>query len=345
MIAHWLAVEGVQPSIPQNPTTSPQDLLPKGSNANPHLAAANGLDNIALKPQVKHVLSKESQELFAKLSSALIDESNPEWSNAALASIRTDPGIQQLATYLISFFAEKVTHSTKNLFILQQMMYAVQALLANPTIYFDPYIANIVPIVMTCCVSKHLGPPAHLQSNNTSSESINGTNGTGTPSNPYAHFALRDLAASILGYIATRYTSSSATLRQRIVRSCLKYFLDPNKPLGTHYGAISALQAITGSEGVKGAVLPNLKLYDEILKEALADDSRKPEAERVLAVILQGLDKLEYNQTSSRVNGVGDLSALKERLTDKVGETVANQIVSSGRVAAAQIILETDVNL
>jgi transcription initiation factor TFIID subunit 6 len=35
--AHWLAIEGVQPSIPQNPTSTDsrhQDLLPKGPNAN-----------------------------------------------------------------------------------------------------------------------------------------------------------------------------------------------------------------------------------------------------------------------------------------------------------------------
>ncbi|KAK1910609.1 hypothetical protein P3342_008488 [Pyrenophora teres f. teres] len=56
--AHWLAVEGVQPSIPQNPNTNTADLLPKGPNANPHLAAANGLDNVNVKPLVKHVLQR-----------------------------------------------------------------------------------------------------------------------------------------------------------------------------------------------------------------------------------------------------------------------------------------------
>lgn len=103
--AHWLAVEGVQPSIPQNPNTNTGDLLPKGPNANPHLAAANGLDNVNVKPLVKHVLSKESQELFNKLSGALIDETNIEWQNAALAAISTEPGIHQLTTYLLSFIA------------------------------------------------------------------------------------------------------------------------------------------------------------------------------------------------------------------------------------------------
>ncbi|KAF2203941.1 Arf-domain-containing protein [Delitschia confertaspora ATCC 74209] len=338
--AHWLAVEGVQPSIPQNPTTINQgDLLPKGPNANPHLAAANGLDNVT-KPLVKHVLSKESQELFGKLSSALTDETNPEWRNAALASIRTDPGIHQLTTYLITFVAEKVTHSLKNLFILTQMMHAIEALLGNPTLYLDPYIAYIVPPVLTCCVGKHLGPPPNPAPSHASSETINGTNGNGSFNNGLAHYELRDLAASLLNWISTRYISSSATLKPRIARTCLKNFLDPNKPLGTHYGALKALTAITGVDGMKMLVMPNLKIYDEVLKEAYGDDSKKPEADRVLSVILTALDNLERSQrlALTRVNGVGNIAAMRERLAEKVGEVLADSIVKSGRSGVAQII-------
>ena len=78
---------------------------------------------------MKHVLSKESQELFSKLSSALVDETNVEWQNAALQSIHTDPGIHQLVTYLLTYIAEKVTHGMKNIFILKQMMLATNAIL------------------------------------------------------------------------------------------------------------------------------------------------------------------------------------------------------------------------
>jgi transcription initiation factor TFIID subunit 6 len=341
--AHWLAVEGVQPSVPQNPTNvNHADLLPKGPNANPHLAAANGLDNIALKPLVKHVLSKESQELFAKLSSALIDETNSEWRNAALASIRTDPGIHQLTTYLVTFFAEKVTHSLKNLFILTQMMHAIEALLQNPTLYLDPYIAYIVPPVLTCCVGKHLGAP-HPTVSAASSETMNGNNSTHHGSS-LAHFELRDLAAAILSYICGRYANSSATLKPRIARTCLKYFLDPNKPLGTHYGALRALISITGTEGTRMLMLPNLKIYDDVLREAYADDSKKPEADRVLAIILRALDQLDGNRVP-RMNGVGSPGALKERLVEKVGVVVAEKIVKSERYGVAQVIMETNLSL
>ncbi|KAF2021333.1 TAF-domain-containing protein [Aaosphaeria arxii CBS 175.79] len=345
--AHWLAVEGVQPSIPQNPTTvNHADLLPKGPNANQHLAAANGLDNVSVKPLVKHVLSKESQELFAKLSSALVDESNPEWQNAALASIQTDPGIHQLTTYLLTFIAEKVTHSMKNLFVLRQMMLATNALLSNQAIYLDPYVAYMVPPVLTCCTGKHLGPTTHLPPSNASSETLNGNGANGTNSTiPLAHYDVRDIAASILSKMCLQYSSSNQGLKSRIARICLRQFLDPNKPLGTHYGALNALQLITGAEGIKMLVLPNLKIYDKLLKDALADEVKRPEGERVLALILKSLDSLEKLRGPTRANGVANLESLKERLTERIGEVVAEKIVSSGRSSVAQVILEADLSL
>ncbi|KAL5386354.1 hypothetical protein DPSP01_004083 [Paraphaeosphaeria sporulosa] len=344
--AHWLAVEGVQPSIPQNPTASNQaDLLPKGPNANPHLAAANGLDNYTVKPLVKHVLSKESQELFAKLSSALLDENNQEWQNAALASIQSDPGIHQLTTYLITFISEKVTHSMKNLTVLRAMLLATDRLLANPTIYLDPYIPYMVPPVLTCCLGKHIGPTSHQAPSNASSETLNGNNINGHARHNFEHFDLRKIAASLLQQMCRKYSASNQGLKTRIARSCLKAFLDPNKPLGTHYGALETLRRVLGADGVRIGILPNLKIYDEVLKEALADDSRKEEARRVLATILVCLDDMERSRGAMRANGVANLENQRDRLAEKVGGEVADHIVKSNRTAVAQAILEADLSM
>lgn len=341
--AHWLAVEGVQPTIPQNPTPSNQaDLLPKGPNANPHLAAANGLDNYSVKPLVKHVLSKESQELFAKLSSALLDENNQEWQNAALTSIQSDPGIHQLTTYLITFIAEKVTHSMKNIPVLRAMLLATDRLLANPTIYLDPYIPYMVPPVLTCCLGKHLGPTSPQAPSNASSETLNNVNGHGRINTE--HFEIRKTAASLLQQICRKYSASNQGLKTRIARSCLKAFLDPNKPLGTHYGALETLRRVLGADGIRIGILPNLKIYDEVLKEALADDTRKEEARRVLATILVCLDDMERGRGAARANGIASLEDQRDRLADKVGGEVANQILKSNRTAVAQAILEADLS-
>ncbi|KAF2646910.1 Arf-domain-containing protein [Massarina eburnea CBS 473.64] len=342
--AHWLAVEGVQPSIPQNPTASNHaDLLPKASNANPHIAAANGLDNVSVKPLVKHVLSKESQELFAKLSSALLDETNPEWQNAALASIQTDPGIHQLVTYLLTFIAEKVTHSMKNIFVLRSMLLATEKLLANRSIYLDPYIPYMVPPVLTCCTGKHVGPAPHSPPSNASSETLNGNGMNGHRPSQQVHFQIRELAASLLQQICKNYSASNANLKMRISRICLKSFLDPNKPLGTHFGALRALRLIAKHEGTRMLVLPNLKLYDEVLKEALADESKKHDVDIVLAEILKALDEFAKANGSARANGVANLGGQRERLADKVGDVVADRLIESSRSGVMQAIFDTDL--
>lgn len=137
-------MEGVQPSIPQNPTTADsrgQELVPKGPGANPNISAINGNDNVTVKPLVKHVLSKELLLYFEKVCGALLDEANDEYRLAALASIRTDPGLHQLVPYFVQFIAEKVTHNLKDLFILTQMVNLTSAMLENDSLYVDPYVS------------------------------------------------------------------------------------------------------------------------------------------------------------------------------------------------------------
>ena len=143
--AHWLAVEGVQPSIPQNPTATDsrnQELVPKGPLANANFAAMSGNDNVTVKPLVKHVLSRELQMYFEKICSALLDESNTDYRVAALASIRSDPGLHQLVPYFVQFIAEKVTHELKSLYVLTQMMQLTTAMLDNGNLYVDPYVCS-----------------------------------------------------------------------------------------------------------------------------------------------------------------------------------------------------------
>jgi len=162
-------VEGVQPSIPQNPTSADsrnQELVPKGSGANASLAAINGNDNVAVKPLVKHVLSKELQLYFEKICSAILDETNDEYRVAALASLRSDPGLHQLVPYFVQLVAEKVTHSLKNLFVLTQMMQLTSAMLDNESLYVDPYASHPPPSpsLRTRPANLRRSPPSSPQS-------------------------------------------------------------------------------------------------------------------------------------------------------------------------------------
>lgn len=278
--AHWLAVEGVQPTIPQNPTQADQrnqELSAKGPGANSTLAAMSGNDNVSVKPLVKHVLSKELQLYFERTCSAIFEESNEEYRIAALASLRTDPGLHQLVPYFIQFVADKVTHNLSTLYILTQSMLLISALLDNESLYLAPYIPSLIPSVLTCLVGKRLGSPSQ--------------------DGPTSHFALRDFAASLLAIIMRKYASTSTTLKPRIARSCLKHFLDSHKPLGTHYGAILGLTMVADAESVLSLILPNLRAYnDGILQDAMKDDGKREQAEHVLDAIVKGLKLLDADE-------------------------------------------------
>lgn len=329
--AHWLAVEGVQPSIPQNPTQADQrgqELLPKGpGGANQTLAAVSGADGASVKPLVKHVLSRELQLYFERITSAILTDtsgnnaSSNEYRTAAFASLRSDPGIHQLVPYFVQFIADKVTHSLKSLSTLTQTLTLTAALLDNPSLYLAPYVPALVPSVLTCLLAKHLGTPA--------------ADGTTT------HFALREYAASLLSTIARRYGASSSTLKPRIARSCLKHFLDPHKPFGSHYGAVLGLTMIADTDGIRALILPNLKAYDAVLAEGLKDEARREQAEYVVLVLMRALELLAKEpRAGSSVNGYPEGEALRERLAEVVGEALAGRIGEGGDQGIVGVVLD-----
>ena len=115
-VGHWLAIEGVQPAIIQNPT--PADLkssdyqttnTASASGPTSTLAATSGSEGVETKQQVKHVLSKELQLYFEKIANALMNEETESVRETAIASLRNDPGLHQLVPYLVAFIAEKVS--------------------------------------------------------------------------------------------------------------------------------------------------------------------------------------------------------------------------------------------
>ena len=315
-------------------------MLPKGPNTSSNLAAISGNESVSVKPLVKHVLSKELQLYFERVCSALLDENDDEYRLAALASLRTDPGLHQLVPYFVQFLSEKVTHNLKDLFVLTQMIHLASAMLENPSLYIEPYIASIVPPILTCLIGRRLG--------------------SGTSADPLAHFALRDISASLLLAIARKYGKSSHTLKPRLARTCLRHFLDPNKLFGSHYGALVGLQGLTGPEGVRTLVLPNLKDYEaHVLKDGMAaDEGRKSEAKMVVKAIMAGLESLEQDaktllREGDNVNGDrgggydnGSTEDEKKRergkLVEMVGETIADAILQTGRRSLIRAVLSSD---
>lgn len=267
------------------------------------------------------MLSKELQLYFSSVCGAILDEYNEEYRVAALASIRTDPGLHQLVPYFVNFVAEKVTHSLKDLFVLTQTMQLISALLENKHLYVDPYVASIVPPVLTCLVGRHLG----------------------SAPDPLSHHPLRSIAAALLGSLCKKYAKSSHTLKPRLARTCLKHFLDPTKPLGANYGGIIGLEAIGGTEVIRALILPNVKEYESLIREPLEDvgSPKQVEAEAVLTALVGALQVLEED-TVDEMKGLtnGNDEGQRQRLEEKVGPLVAGRVFAMGRPKFVKALLE-----
>ncbi|KAH7368669.1 TATA box binding protein associated factor [Plectosphaerella cucumerina] len=312
--AHWLAIEGVQPSIPQNPTTAEsrsQELLPKGPGANPAMAALAGNDNISFRPTVKHIISKELVLYFEKVQAALLDD-NPDEEvvrlrQAALASVRSDPGLHQLIPYFVNFVSNQVTHRLDDTFVLRRVMELTEALIQNTNLFLDPYANSIAAPVLTCLLGRKLGPD----------ESRN------------EQYELREFSASLLGQLATRYAASNHLLRPKLVRTCLKFFMDPDKPAATHFGAITGLAAAGGPEAIRVLVLRHLKPYNDEILARLREKGDKVEFEMLVGGIVKAILSMA-NDDKDAMNGVN--GAVADAKTTELKEFIGS--ILGARLAA-----------
>lgn len=180
--AHWLAVEGVQPLIPENPPAVSKDneqevggmkteFPPSGSTAarpggtifppTPPSDRPSPIQTAAAKKHqqphqqlVKHVLSRELQLYYTRLTSSLLPPSSDFTKRtAALASLRSDAGLQALLPYLVRWVGENVVGVLKSGAqgenegcVLEVMIDVIAALLENQTLFVEPYVSFLFHI-------------------------------------------------------------------------------------------------------------------------------------------------------------------------------------------------------
>ncbi|KAF9240277.1 TATA box binding protein associated factor-domain-containing protein [Melanogaster broomeanus] len=250
--AHWLAVEGVQPLVPENPPAvpreepSPATTATNGKPSLPGGAPAPGRQQQQAGQQnqqtqlVKQVLSRELQLYYTRLASSLLPPSSSVSDSAkrtaALASLRADAGLQALLPYLVRWVGEGVvsvlreaTPGEQDGETLEVLLDAVGAILENGTLFIEPYLHQLLPAILSILLHSTL-PRSHA-----------------------TH--LRTAAAQTLGRLLTQHSTTYPSLSPRIMKTLLVALLGgAPKPLGTREGAIRGLVGI-GKEAVRKGVL------------------------------------------------------------------------------------------
>lgn len=250
--SHWLAIEGVQPAIPENVPIEALGVISDGKKSD---YKDDGL-SIDVKLPVKDILSRELQLYFEKVTELTEKRSESAIFKQALVSLATDSGLHPLVPYFIQFIADEVSRNLNNFSLLFAVMRIARSLLQNPYIHIEPYLHQLMPSIITCLVAKRLG-------------------------NRFAdnHWELRNFTANLVASICKRFGHAYHNLQPRIMRTLVHAFLDPTKSLPQHYGSIQGLAAL-GPSVVRLLILPNLEPYLLLLEQEMLLEKQKNEIKR-----------------------------------------------------------------
>lgn len=259
--AHWLAVNGVQPATPYNPT--PISLEEQQKESLHHQLSYGNLDDgfkgdgssqdwPKLKQvQVTHSLSLEQQLYYKEMTEACIGGSDTK-RQEALVNLSTDTGLYQLLPYFSNFIAEgiKVNISQRKLNMLKFLMKMAKALADNSNIYLEKCLHELVPAILSCLLGKQLCMRPEAED----------------------HWSVRDFAAKIVAIFCKKFSNPSNSLQTRVIRIYSKALLDTTKGLSIHYGAVMGLVEL-GQDAVTSVVIPKLKWESQLIKLVQKNDT------------------------------------------------------------------------
>ncbi|KLO08552.1 TAF-domain-containing protein [Schizopora paradoxa] len=249
--AHWLAVEGVQPLIPENPPAIPRDepdlasakltTPPRAGPQLPPTPSSPGRSGNygAKKPNqllVKQVLSRELQLYYTRLTSTLLPPRDESMRTAALTSLRSDAGLQTLLPYLVKWVGDGVVGVLREAGslsevdgkVLEILLDVIGALLDNKTLFVEPYLHQLLPPLLSILLYGNLHP----------------TNST----------QLRTAASQVLSHLLTQHSTTYPSLSPRIMKTLLVALISPGKGKGTREGAVRGLIGV-GKEAVRKGLL------------------------------------------------------------------------------------------
>jgi transcription initiation factor TFIID subunit 6 len=156
---HWLAIEGKQPTINENPEIiSKADLTADSLDPMKSLTKKRyNLDASKIKTSNPHELSLEQQIYYKEITEACVG-SEEQKRQEAIASLSSETGLHQILPRIVLFISEgvKINLMQYNLAILIYLMRMTSALLENKSLYCEKYLHQLFPAIMSCILAKQL---------------------------------------------------------------------------------------------------------------------------------------------------------------------------------------------
>lgn len=339
--AHWLAVEGVQPSTPENvPPASLEEQKNQATavtlTSRPEMVHSRDIkldrkrkkekedspgngEWTKLKPLQTHGLSLEQQIYYKEITDACIGISDSK-RQEALTSLSTDPGLYQLLPQLISFIIEgvKVNLAHHKLVMLRHLLRMVKALLENTSTSLEKYLHDIIPAITSCLLNRQICLRPESED----------------------HWSVRDQAAKILAVMCKKYSNAVNNIQSRLSRILSQALNNNTRGLAVHYAAVMAFVEM-GQESVSALVIPRLKQEGELIKMVQLNTNQVKVAEQIAANKLQNTLQKHCAPSLLQVRSASDTAQVYQNEYGYLGLGLFNQVkaLRQGRQTVSALAL------
>jgi hypothetical protein len=190
---HWIAIDGKRPNIPENFIR--EEMISKipteQINSKDSIVNINQQENLAntnintqqakakVVPPVIHNISKELQIFLENFEQRFRKEiktsklnPNPQFSmskelEVSLNVIETEPGVVELLPYIIEFLMSNLTNKQyiKEAKVHMVILHYVDAILKNPYFYLEPYLHQLVTLLLSLILMENSGGLIELSIN------------------------------------------------------------------------------------------------------------------------------------------------------------------------------------
>ena len=148
LTSHWLAVDGIQPRIPQNPaavsssTTSMTHAVPQED-----LEDTTGQQRpVSIRQLLPRLLSEELQLYFSRITIAVerggSTAETRKGQDAALASVARDTGLQELVPFFCRYISSQLYQHIGNVEHCRTLIRLTRSLLMNAHIHLELQVCS-----------------------------------------------------------------------------------------------------------------------------------------------------------------------------------------------------------
>lgn len=301
LTSHWLAVDGHQPPIPQNPTQLQRHFIQDDQEKEDSDAALDNNRALDVRQLLPRLLSEELQLYFTRITIAIerggATPQSRQDQDLALKSLARDTGLQELVPFFVRYISKHLYQNVNHPAHARTLIRLTQSLLQNPNLHLELHLHQLLPPLITCVVAAKLS--ASRMDN---------------------HWSLRQEAARTLLFACNLFEEEYSTLKARVLRTLVEA-TGPQKALTTLYGGLVGI-TLFGSKAVDAFVLPLVFEYWAKWEAALSSTSLDPAdlvelqmcQQALLNALAVFLQRVDPEEKASRISIVD----LEELLGDKL---------------------------